>query len=165
MQKQPTRNTVVKKQARQEGVDSDYLFDNFLRFPRFRATTSADPNGLVGTHREKLFSLAFLTIRYPESGPIHICHRTMQQAFSGVGAMPRYLAVASFTRGGNKGPDQAGGTSSHVAFANLLKGLGGRLEVFYFAFGGNDSYLILTQRRIRRRLPSQWSWLHLGRLG
>jgi hypothetical protein len=36
-QKQPTRHTAAKKRTRQEDVDSDYLFGNFLQFPAFRA--------------------------------------------------------------------------------------------------------------------------------
>ena len=33
---EPTRNTVAKKRAGWEGLDSDYLFDTFLQRPAFR---------------------------------------------------------------------------------------------------------------------------------
>jgi hypothetical protein len=36
-QKQPTQNIAGKKRARQEEVDSDYLFANFLQLPAFRS--------------------------------------------------------------------------------------------------------------------------------
>jgi uncharacterized protein with GYD domain len=57
--------------------------------------------------------------------------------------MPRYLAVASYTAQGIRDLIKAGGAARRVAIANLLEGLGARLEAFYFAFGENDAYLIL----------------------
>src|SRR5262245_20493811 len=39
-QKQPTRNTVAKKRAGQEDVDSDYPFGSFSQLPAFRSTNN-----------------------------------------------------------------------------------------------------------------------------
>jgi uncharacterized protein with GYD domain len=57
--------------------------------------------------------------------------------------MPKYLAVASYNSEGIKDLVKAGGTARRRAVEKLLKGIGGRLETFYFAFGENDAYLIL----------------------
>ena len=56
--------------------------------------------------------------------------------------MPKYLTVASYTAEGAKGLLKEGGTTRRAVVEKLLKGLGGHLEAFYFAFGEDDVYLI-----------------------
>ena len=45
-------------------------------------------------------------------------------------------------RGGSEGPHEAGGTARRAMVQKMVESLGGRLEVFYFAFGEKDVYLI-----------------------
>ena len=54
--------------------------------------------------------------------------------------MPKYLFQASYTQAGLKGLFEEGGTKRQKAVAKAIKGLGGTLEAFYYAFGGKDVY-------------------------
>ena len=56
--------------------------------------------------------------------------------------MAKYLFQASYTGEGLKGLLKEGGTSRREAVEQALKGLGGKLEAFYYAFGYNDVYAI-----------------------
>jgi len=56
--------------------------------------------------------------------------------------MPKYLIAASYTAEGAKGLIKEGGSKRRQAAESALKGTGGRLEAFYYAFGENDVYLI-----------------------
>ena len=56
--------------------------------------------------------------------------------------MPKYLFQASYTREGLQGLLKEGGTQRREAVENLVAGLGGRLEAFYYAFGDCDIYVI-----------------------
>ena len=56
--------------------------------------------------------------------------------------MPKYLTVASYTAEGAKGLLKEGGTARRAVAEKMIKGLGGKLESFYFAFGDNDAYVI-----------------------
>ncbi len=49
---------------------------------------------------------------------------------------------ARYTAEGAKGIIKEGGTARRAAVEKALTGLGGRLEAFYFAFGGADAYVI-----------------------
>ena len=57
--------------------------------------------------------------------------------------MPKYLLQASYTVEGTKGLLKDGGSKRRAVVEELLKGLGGRLEAFYFAFGKTDVYAII----------------------
>jgi uncharacterized protein with GYD domain len=57
--------------------------------------------------------------------------------------MPKYLVQASYTAEGVKGLMKEGGTSRRAKIADLAKSLGGKLEVFYYAFGDHDVYTII----------------------
>jgi uncharacterized protein with GYD domain len=57
--------------------------------------------------------------------------------------MPKYLVQGSYTVEGAKGLLKDGGTKRRAAIEALIKGLGGRLEAFYFAFGDTDAYVII----------------------
>ena len=57
--------------------------------------------------------------------------------------MPKYLFQANYTAEGAKGILKDGGTGRRAAVEKAVSGLGGRLESFYFAFGGTDAYVIV----------------------
>jgi uncharacterized protein with GYD domain len=56
--------------------------------------------------------------------------------------MPKYLVMASYTAEGVKGVQSAGGASRREAVAEMVEGMGGQLESFYFGFGEHDAYVI-----------------------
>lgn len=57
--------------------------------------------------------------------------------------MPKYLLQGSYTEKGLSGLLKDGGSKRREAVEQLAKGLGGKLEVFYFGFGGDDFFIIL----------------------
>ena len=57
--------------------------------------------------------------------------------------MPKYLFEASYTLEGAKGLLKDGGSKRRAAIESLAKGLGGRLEAFYFAYGDSDAFVIV----------------------
>lgn len=57
--------------------------------------------------------------------------------------MPKYLFEASYTPEGVKGVQSAGGTSRRDAVTKLAESVGGKMESFYFAFGGSDAYVVV----------------------
>ncbi|MEE9500719.1 MAG: GYD domain-containing protein [Candidatus Aminicenantaceae bacterium] len=57
--------------------------------------------------------------------------------------MPKYLFHGSYTEEGLKGLLKEGGSKRREATEQLVKSIGGTLEVYYFAFGDNDFYLIV----------------------
>jgi uncharacterized protein with GYD domain len=56
--------------------------------------------------------------------------------------MAKYLFQASYTDAGLKGLLKEGGTSRRAAVEKAVKGLGGTLKAFYYAFGYADVYAI-----------------------
>jgi uncharacterized protein with GYD domain len=56
--------------------------------------------------------------------------------------MPRYLIEASYTLEGVKGLAKEGGSKRREAADTAIRGLGGKLEAFYYAFGDPDAVLI-----------------------
>jgi len=57
--------------------------------------------------------------------------------------MPKYLFQASYTAAGVKGLLKEGGTSRRAAVEQVVNGLGGCLETFYYAFGSDDVVAIV----------------------
>ena len=57
--------------------------------------------------------------------------------------MAKYLFEASHTAEGVKGLLKEGGTSRRAAIKQLVKGVGGSVEVFYYAFGKTDAYVVV----------------------
>lgn len=57
--------------------------------------------------------------------------------------MAKYLIKASYSAEGLKGVMKEGGTSRVQAVERAVAGVGGSLESFYFAFGGDDVYVIV----------------------
>jgi uncharacterized protein with GYD domain len=56
--------------------------------------------------------------------------------------MPRFLFSGSYTAEGARGVLSEGGTGRRAATERLVASLGGTVEAYYFAFGGDDFYLI-----------------------
>ena len=56
--------------------------------------------------------------------------------------MPKYLVTASYTADGAKGLLKDGGTKRRQAVEAAIKGMGGRVEAFYFT-GEHDVYAIV----------------------
>ncbi len=57
--------------------------------------------------------------------------------------MAKYLFKASYTAEGTRGLHKEGGSKRRAAVEELVKGLGGRLEAFYYAFGDADAVGII----------------------
>lgn len=56
--------------------------------------------------------------------------------------MPKYLVIGSYTAEGTRGVLAEGGTARRAATEQLITSLGGTMEAYYFAFGGDDFYII-----------------------
>jgi uncharacterized protein with GYD domain len=59
------------------------------------------------------------------------------------GVMAKYLLKVSYSSEGIKGVVTDGGSARVAAVEKALSGVGGSLESFYFAFGGDDVYVIV----------------------
>ena len=90
--------------------------------------------------------------------------------------MPKYLFEASYTSEGIKGLLKEGGSSRRAKVEEMIRGLGGKLEAFYYALGEPDAYTIAdlpdaataaavslrvnasgaVQKASRRRFSSRW---------
>ena len=56
--------------------------------------------------------------------------------------MPKYLIQANYTLEGLKGVRTKGAKSRADAVDNMVNGMGGTVESFYFAFGDDDVYVV-----------------------
>ncbi len=56
--------------------------------------------------------------------------------------MPKYLLEVEYTLEGVRGVLAKGGTARRAAAAAAVKSAGGKIESFYFAFGGTDVYVV-----------------------
>jgi uncharacterized protein with GYD domain len=52
--------------------------------------------------------------------------------------MPKYMIQASYVGEGLKGLLKEGGTKRRETVAQVIEGMGGKLETFYYAFGDYD---------------------------
>ena len=57
--------------------------------------------------------------------------------------MPKYLFHGSYTLEGVRGLLKEGGSSRRSHFKENIGNLGGSVEAFYYAFGGDDVYAIV----------------------
>lgn len=57
--------------------------------------------------------------------------------------MPKYLVQASYTAEGMRGLLKDGGTGRRQAVEDVTRGLGGRVESLYYAWGDSDFVAIL----------------------
>ena len=56
--------------------------------------------------------------------------------------MAKYLIKTTYKVKGSKGLLKEGGTGRRAAVKQLVEGLGGKVEAFYFAYGDADAYVI-----------------------
>jgi len=56
--------------------------------------------------------------------------------------MAKYMLRVNYTLEGIRGVTAQGGSARKTAAAQAIKSVGGKLESFYFAFGGTDVYVI-----------------------
>ena len=56
--------------------------------------------------------------------------------------MAKFLVKASYTGEGTKGLLKEGGSSRKATVEKMIKGVGGSVESFYFAFGETDVFVI-----------------------
>jgi uncharacterized protein with GYD domain len=56
--------------------------------------------------------------------------------------MPKFLFQATYNAEGARGVLKEGGSGRRAAVEQLVKGLGGKLEAYYFAFGDVDAFVI-----------------------
>ena len=56
--------------------------------------------------------------------------------------MSKYLLEVNYTLDGIRGLKAEGGSARVAAATELIEGLGGKVESFYFAFGSTDVYVI-----------------------
>jgi uncharacterized protein with GYD domain len=56
--------------------------------------------------------------------------------------MPKYLIQGSYSQQGLKGMLKEGGSKRREAAEQIIKGTGGRLEAYYYAFGSDDFVII-----------------------
>ena len=57
--------------------------------------------------------------------------------------MAKYLVKARYKADGVRGVIKEGGSGRVAAVTKLAKGLGGKIEAFYFAYGEYDAYVIV----------------------
>lgn len=60
--------------------------------------------------------------------------------------MAKYLVKVKYSAEGARGLLKVGGSQRVTAIGKLMKGLGGKVESFYFAYGEYDAYLILDAK-------------------
>ena len=56
--------------------------------------------------------------------------------------MAKYMITGSYTLDGTKGLLAEGGSARRAVAEKLINSLGGKVEAYYFAFGGDDFVLI-----------------------
>lgn len=57
--------------------------------------------------------------------------------------MPKYMAKARYNAEGARALLKEGGSGRVAAVTKAVKALGGKMETFYFAYGGDDAYVIV----------------------
>jgi uncharacterized protein with GYD domain len=57
--------------------------------------------------------------------------------------MPKFLAKAHYNADGARALMKEGGTSRVAAVTKAAKAIGGKVESFYFAYGGDDAFVIV----------------------
>jgi uncharacterized protein with GYD domain len=57
--------------------------------------------------------------------------------------MGKYMFEAKYSPEGAKAVKKDGGTARRAAVEKSVASIGGRLEAFYYAFGGSDAYVLV----------------------
>jgi uncharacterized protein with GYD domain len=56
--------------------------------------------------------------------------------------MAKFLIKATYTTDGTRGLLKEGGTKRRAAVQEIIEAAGGKLEVFYYAYGEDDAFII-----------------------
>jgi uncharacterized protein with GYD domain len=67
--------------------------------------------------------------------------RSSREITKGV-LMAKYLLEVNYSLEGIRGVKAKGGSARVAAATELIEGLGGKIESFYFAFGGSDVFVV-----------------------
>src|SRR5215468_4670321 len=70
--------------------------------------------------------------------------------------MPKYLFQGSYSQEGLKGVLKEGGSKRREAAEQLIKGTGGRLEAYDYAFGSDDFVIIAICQATWTQQPCRW---------
>jgi uncharacterized protein with GYD domain len=70
--------------------------------------------------------------------------------------MPKFLIKATYTSDGAKGLLKEGGTKRRAAVQKIIEAAGGKVEVFYYAFGEDDAFIIADLPDTTTGLGSAW---------
>ena len=57
--------------------------------------------------------------------------------------MPKFMAKAHYSADGARALMKEGGSSRVAAVTKAAKAIGGKVESFYFAYGGDDAFVIV----------------------
>jgi uncharacterized protein with GYD domain len=57
--------------------------------------------------------------------------------------MPKFLIKASYSTEGVRGLIKEGGSARRALVQKIVEGMGGKLEVFYYAYGEDDAVIIV----------------------
>lgn len=57
--------------------------------------------------------------------------------------MPKYMAKARYNAEGTRALLKEGGSGRVAAVTKAAKALGGKMEMFYFAYGGDDAFVVV----------------------
>jgi len=57
--------------------------------------------------------------------------------------MPKYLCQGSYTEKGLQGLLKEGGSKRRAMVEQLVREMGGKLEAFYYGFGGDDFHILM----------------------
>jgi uncharacterized protein with GYD domain len=56
--------------------------------------------------------------------------------------MPKFLIKATYTSDGARGLLKEGGSKRRAAVQKIIEAAGGKMEVFYYAYGDDDAFII-----------------------
>jgi uncharacterized protein with GYD domain len=57
--------------------------------------------------------------------------------------MAKFLVKVSYSAEGARGLIKEGGSGRRAAVEQLAKGIGGKVEAFYFSYGDDDAYVLM----------------------
>jgi uncharacterized protein with GYD domain len=66
--------------------------------------------------------------------------------------MPKMLVKVAYTAEGTKGLLKDGGSGRKAAVQKLVEGMGGKVEMFYYAYGAVDAFLVIDMPEAKNGL-------------
>lgn len=64
-------------------------------------------------------------------------------ANAGASTMAKYLVKANYAAEGIRGLIKEGGSSRATAVRKMVEGVGGSMDLFYYAYGDTDAYVVV----------------------